>query len=60
MKTYVYVKPNKKRTAMVITANGRTPDNCDHISAIGRPPEDGEIIGWGENKKEAFEDALTR
>jgi len=56
MKTYVYIAPGSKIWRIV--ANGRCPDNCDAVTAIGRKRADGEIAGVGRNKKEAYEDAL--
>jgi len=57
MKTYVYIKPGPR--AWRISAAGRTQDNCDAVSAIGRPRRSDETIGVGRNKKEAFEDAIA-
>lgn len=57
MKTYVYIRDNGKK--WVIAESGSCPDNCDCVTAIGRPPHE-EKVGCGSNRREAFEDALSQ
>lgn len=54
MKTFVLIRNGK------IIESGRVENNCDYISAIGRKKREGEIVGYGRNKREAFENALER
>jgi hypothetical protein len=57
MKTIVYIAPQEGNYR--ITASGTCPDNHDSVSAIGREPEEDEIIGMGVDEADAWEDAIT-
>ena len=57
-KTYVYVRDNGREWEII--ERGTCPQNCDCVTAIGRPPEQDEIVGCGITEEDAFLDALTK
>jgi len=57
-KTYIYARDNGHE--FTISESGTCPDNCDCVTAIGRPPKQDEIVGCGITEEDAFLDALTK
>jgi|GEM_PF-4081967 len=61
-KYWVYIRnnctPDPWTGKWEIVAEGTCPARCNAATAIGRKPEWDEIVGSGENRESAYEDAI--